>query len=189
MEWSGGSHGIDSQCLGAQVGGNGLKVQILNLAYLAYGLKDITDYYLQNVVEKQHQLDTSNLFSASQGHWQLEVQLIIQAIAIDVVFSCLQQANMTSHLSSVSVWPSQWPTEQHKCNKIKILIFLVQQKYNYIKWLCSIQIIFCDWDKEFAAVYFNIAATWNILKTKIDEGVKSLFPRLQGFVIRSGKDH
>ena len=33
-----------------------------------------------------------------------------------------------------------------------------------------------DWDKEFAVVDFEIEAIWNILYTKIDDGMKQFIP-------------
>jgi len=53
-----------------------------------------------------------------------------------------------------------------------------EQKYNYNKgdYTSLRSYVDSDWDKEFAVVDFEIEAIWNILYTKIDDGMKQFIP-------------
>ena len=54
------------------------------------------------------------------------------------------------------------------------------QKYNYNKgdYVKLRSHVDCDWDKEFIS---TVEVLWNILKTKIDDGVKCYIPLTSSF--------
>jgi len=59
----------------------------------------------------------------------------------------------------------------------------VEQKFNYNKgdYDALRTYITCDWNTEFAAVDLEVEAMWNIIKNKIDNGVKRFVPLTSRF--------
>ena len=54
----------------------------------------------------------------------------------------------------------------------------LKQKVIMIHWEHYVN---CDWNKEFAGDNFDVETMWNILKNKIDNGVKRYVPLTAGF--------
>ena len=61
--------------------------------------------------------------------------------------------------------------------------FPTEQKFNYNKgnYAALRSYIDCDWEKEFSAVDSDVEEMWNILKTRIDSGVKHYIPLTSRF--------
>ena len=59
----------------------------------------------------------------------------------------------------------------------------VEQKFNYNKgdYDALRTYIECDWNSEFAAVNLEVEEMWNIIKNKIDDGVKRFVPLTSRF--------
>ena len=54
----------------------------------------------------------------------------------------------------------------------------LEQKLNYDKgdYEALRSYVNCDWNKEFATADLDVEASWNLLKDKIDSGVKCCIP-------------
>ena len=57
------------------------------------------------------------------------------------------------------------------------------QKYNYNKgdYVKLRSHVDCDWDKEFMSTNLDVEDMWNILKTRIDDGIKRFVPLTSRF--------